>query len=127
MIYLASPYEHEKAVVREVLYGEACQFSAAMMRAGLIPFSPVAQIHGMFEYGLPNSPEFWRTYWTSYIEACDAVWVLTLDHWKECKQMRTEINIAFEMEKPVSHVPFFRKDNLEYLQALGSRELGKSE
>ncbi len=52
MIYLASPYSHPDAVVREYRFRAACQAAASVMRSGQHVFSPIAHSHAIAEYGV---------------------------------------------------------------------------
>lgn len=97
-IYLASPYSHPDPAIREERWHAACRASAALMKAGRIVFSPIAQTHPMALLGdLPLDFEFWQDYNRAWIEACSRLIVLTLDGWRESVGVRGEIAIAKEL------------------------------
>ncbi len=45
MIYLASPYTHVDAAVRESRFDAACLAMSTLMRAGLSVYSPIVHSH----------------------------------------------------------------------------------
>lgn len=55
MIYLASPYTHSDVHVREWRFREACRAAAALLRAGITVFSPIAHSHPIAAFGMPTS------------------------------------------------------------------------
>ena len=101
MIYLASPYSHPDKRVRQRRFNASCQVTAALMRAGLIVFSPIVHSHPLTRHGLPGDWEFWQRYDRAYLEACTGVAVLMLEGWKESKGVQAEIAMARELGKPV--------------------------
>ena len=101
MIYLAQPYSHPDPAVRERRYEAACRATAALMRAGLIVFSPIAHSHPLTRYGLPGDWQFWERYDRAHLEVCTCLAVLMLDGWKGSKGVQSEISIARQLGKPV--------------------------
>jgi len=101
LIYLASPYSHPDERVRQQRFDAACQATAALMRAGLIVFSPIAHSHPLTRYGLPGDWQFWERYDRAHMEVCTGLAVLMLDGWKESKGVQAEIAIARQLSKPV--------------------------
>ena len=97
MIYLASPYTHPDARVRERRFQEACRASAALLRAGVVVFSPIAHSHPIANYGLPTNWEFWERVDREYLARCDLLAVLTLPGWRESVGVQAEIQIAIEL------------------------------
>ncbi|MCP4786572.1 MAG: DUF1937 family protein [Fuerstiella sp.] len=45
MIYLASPYSHSDANIREKRFRDVCRTAARLMRNGDVVFSPIAHGH----------------------------------------------------------------------------------
>jgi hypothetical protein len=97
MIYLASPYTHSDPRVRERRFQEACRASAALLRAGVVVFSPIAHSHPIANYGLPTSWEFWERVDREYLARCDLLAVLTLPGWRESIGVQAEVQIAKEL------------------------------
>ena len=104
MIYLASPYSHEREAVRETRFHDACDAASHLMRQGHRVYSPIAHTHPVAQHGLPLGWDFWEPYDRWFVERCDEVWVLTLEGWSESKGVRAEIRIAEELGKPVRYL-----------------------
>ncbi len=104
MIYLASPYSHPDAAVRERRYRLACAAVAALARAGRSAFSPVVHSHPLVALGLPTDWAFWRHLDRAFLARCDEVVVLTLEGWEQSVGVREEVRIAGELGKPVRYV-----------------------
>ena len=95
LIYLASPYSHEDGAVRTERFAFACETAAAMMRQGLMVYSPIAHTHCIAEWGeLPKGYEFWREFDERMIAACDELWVLMLSGWEKSDGVRREVDYA---------------------------------
>mgnify|MGYP002782450901 CR=1 FL=1 len=97
MIYLASPYAHPDPRVRERRFQEACRASAALLRAGVVVFSPIAHSHPIANYGLPTDWEFWSQVDREYLARCDLLAVLTIPGWRESVGVQAELQIANEL------------------------------
>lgn len=100
--YLASPYSHADPLVRAARYRAACQATAALLRAGVVVFSPIAHSHALVEYGLPSDWSFWERLDRAYLERCDQLVVLMLAGWQTSVGVQAEIRIADELGMPVS-------------------------
>jgi hypothetical protein len=101
--YLASPYSHPDPAVREQRFREACRATAALLRAGLAVFSPIAHSHVLVDYGLPTEWDWWEHFDRRYMEPCDEVIVLMLDGWRDSAGVQAEIRMAERMGKPVRY------------------------
>jgi nucleoside 2-deoxyribosyltransferase len=108
VIYLASPYSHPDAGVREQRFRDACQAAAALLRAGHAVFSPIAHSHPLVEHGIPTGWSFWEGQDRKLLACCDEVVVLMLDGWDRSVGVREEIRIAREMGKPVRFLDIAR-------------------
>lgn len=104
MIYLASPYTHSDVHVREWRFREACRVAAALLRAGVTVFSPIAHSHPIACFGMPTSWEFWSQVDREYLSRCDVLAVLTLAGWRESVGVQAEIELARKMGIPVVYV-----------------------
>lgn len=104
MIYLASPYTHSNVHVREWRFREACRAAAALLRAGVTVFSPIAHSHPIAHFGMPTSWEFWSQVDREYLSRCDVLAVLTLPGWRESVGVQAEIRLARELGLPVVFV-----------------------
>jgi len=104
LIYLASPYSHPDAGVRQQRFEAACRAAAELFRRGATVFSPIAHSHAICSYGLPLDWRFWQRHDQRYLEACDEVVVLMLDGWRGSVGVQAEIAIARELGKPVTYL-----------------------
>ncbi|QDU46843.1 Nucleoside 2-deoxyribosyltransferase [Symmachiella dynata] len=104
MIYLASPYSHTDAIVRERRFRAACRVAARLIRSGEVVFSPVAHGHAISLYGVPTDWQFWEPHDRRFLEQCHEVVVLMLDGWQESVGVQAEIQIAGELGKPVRYL-----------------------
>jgi nucleoside 2-deoxyribosyltransferase len=104
MIYLASPYTHSDVHVREWRFREACRAAAALLRAGITIFSPIAHSHPIAAFGMPTSWEFWSQVDREFLSRCDMLAVLTLPGWRESVGVQAEIKLAIELHLPVVFV-----------------------
>jgi nucleoside 2-deoxyribosyltransferase len=104
MIYLASPYSHPDSYVRERRFREACRASAALLRAGISVFSPIAHSHPVAHFGLPIGWEFWERVDREFLSRCDVLAVLMLPGWRESVGVQAEIRLARELGLPVEFI-----------------------
>ena len=115
MIYLASPYSHEQAAVRDLRWRLACHCASVLMGRGEHVICPIAGSHPIAEFGLPKDWEFWADYDRALISVCDTVDVLLLDGWRTSKGVQAEMEIAKSLGKPVR---FRDAQNYELLDGL---------
>jgi nucleoside 2-deoxyribosyltransferase len=104
LIYLASPYSHADVRVRQHRFEVACQAAAALLRAGVAVFSPIAHSHPIARFGLPTSWDYWARLDREYLARCDVLAVLTLVGWRESVGVQAEIALARELGLPVVYV-----------------------
>lgn len=104
LIYLASPYSHPDAEMREDRFRRVCVATAALMREGVHVYSPIAASHPLATIAeLPTDFAFWQSYDEAMISRCSEVWVLTLPGWSESVGVREEIAIARRHGIPVRY------------------------
>jgi nucleoside 2-deoxyribosyltransferase len=101
VIYLASLYSHADPAVREARYQAACRATAALLKAGLVVFSPIVHSHPLVAFNLPTGWDFWERIDRAYLERCDELVVLTLEGWQESTGVQAEIALARGLGKPV--------------------------
>jgi hypothetical protein len=102
LVYLASPYSHPDAKVRQSRYEAACRVAADLMAQGRFVFSPIAHSHGLSQFGLPTDWGYWEKYDRAILAHCQEVVVLTLEGWQESKGVKAEIEMAHRLGKTVS-------------------------
>lgn len=94
MIYLASPYSHPDAAVREQRYHATCSAAAQLINAGHAVFAPIVQGHALVPYGLPTCWSYWEPHAKQHLQRCDELVVLTLDGWDTSEGVQAEITLA---------------------------------
>lgn len=107
LIYLASPYSHADREVRVQRYLDAVAACAAIITATehtpyspIVHWHPVATNHGM---GVGDW-QLWRHHDVEMLRRCNAVWVLTLQGWRESEGINEEIWIARMLGLPVEYL-----------------------
>lgn len=92
MIYLASPYTHDDAEVREARWRAAAKGAARLMNTlGCVVFSPIVHYHPIDEHLPRHPPEFWDATCEAYMEQCDCCAVLMVEGWQESRGVTREI------------------------------------
>lgn len=105
LIYLASPYSHPDAAVREARYQAVIEYAAKAARVGQCVISPIAHWHPIaVAHSLPTPAADWEYINTQLIRHCAAVWVLKLDGWAESVGVEAEIALAYRLFVPVLYV-----------------------
>jgi len=124
LIYVACPYSHNDPAVRAERFERANYYSARMMAAGLLVFSPISQTHPIALAGdLPKGWDFWERYDRAYLGICRALVVLCLPGWEQSKGVQAEIKIMDDLKRPVWYIQNYNNDCLEQtITALGTRE-----
>ncbi|HOD81766.1 MAG TPA: DUF1937 family protein, partial [Phycisphaerae bacterium] len=71
MVYLCSPYSHNDPAVRQWRFDAACRATAAMLKAGLMVFSPIVHSHPVAACGLDAMDHrFWMRVDRPYLDWC---------------------------------------------------------
>lgn len=104
-MYLASPYSHHDAVVREARFQSACMAAGRLIKAGVCVYSPIVHCHPIaVKEGLPEGWLFWSDFARTMLEAATELCVLTLDGWDRSLGVGDEIAIARELLLPISYM-----------------------
>lgn len=106
MIYLASPYSHPDPDTRAARYDAALRATVALFGHGRVVYSPIVYSHPLFVAGVGATGRYdeWEALDRRMIEACDFLWVLTLEGWQESRGICAEVAYASELNKPMRHV-----------------------
>lgn len=113
LTYLAIPYSHPDASVREKRFKLANKFSSILMSRGKFVYSPISHTHPMsIENNLPTHWEFWEALDTVYLKASKELIVATVDGWKQSKGVNAEIRIAQVLGLPISYMAEYEFENL---------------
>jgi nucleoside 2-deoxyribosyltransferase len=104
-VYLACPYSHVNAEVKQTRFEAVNKIAAEFMAKGYLIFSPISHTHPIALAGaLPGHWEFWEAYDRTFIEWADELWVLKLEGWNMSKGVKAEIAIAKAAGKPVRYI-----------------------
>lgn len=103
--YLASPYSHPSASVRDSRAWEAERATYNALRQGYVTFSPIHATHGIAcAHSLPKDAAWWLEYNRCYLDTCAGVIVLKLDGWNESIGVQEEIRIAYAKRLPILYM-----------------------
>lgn len=95
VIYVASPYSHPDAKVREYRYERVRAFTASLLRRNLTPFSPIVYCHELAkDFSLPTDAESWKRFNDQMLSLSVAMVVLCLEGWQESLGVTHEIEEA---------------------------------
>jgi len=104
-IYLASPYAHADAEVREARYRAARECAIRFMRQGLCLYAPIVHNHPLASE-LPADHEYWMKMDLPILRRADELWVLKIDGWQQSRGVAREIKEATECRMPVRFLSF---------------------
>lgn len=102
-IYLASPYTHKSAQVREARFQEVLKKLAEYTRAGEIVFSPIVHSHPLSWHGLDGKWEYWQTIDHTFIDQCSRLRVLQMKDWDKSVGVKAEIEYAQAKGKEIEY------------------------
>ena len=107
MIYIASPYTHERQDIRNLRYRQVLQYTQLCMAKGEIVFSAVVYGH---PFALDNTSAIYYNYWRPFNEhmilASAGVRVLKLSGYLSSRGVIGEAQFALENGIPVNQVEF---------------------
>ena len=111
LIYLASPYSSDDPRVANWRWRAVCRAAARMMSQGKFIISPVAHTHPIAQAGnLPYGWDYWQRYDYLLIDACDEVYVLTIDGWDSSIGVGYEVQYAQSTGKPVTYIDEYGRE-----------------
>ena len=105
IIYLASPYTHTDASVREARFHQATRAAATLIESGAVVYSPITMTHPidllLAEDGATLGSEYWVKFDEAFMNACSKMVILRIDGWSESLGIKREIEFFRAMEKPI--------------------------
>lgn len=105
MIFIASPYSHPDAAVREARFLSALGYAHSLINRGEIAFSAIAYGHPFAEhFGAPTNFQHWRGLNHHMIYLSREVHVMMLDGWRDSQGVADEMLYAEEIGRPIVHV-----------------------
>lgn len=105
LLYVATPYTKFAGGIDEAAR-QAAVAAGHLMAEGHLVFSPITHSHEISKVsGLdPLDPEFWKKIDAPFIEACDALVVVTMDGWDVSNGVIGEIGAFSGAGKPVVYL-----------------------
>ncbi len=101
-IYLASPYNHEDAAVRQLRYEQVSEYCAQLMQLREIVYCPIAHSHPIAEvWGLPKDEAYWRQANFAMLRPAEGLWVYKIAGWERSKGVAAEVEFAHSIGMPV--------------------------
>jgi hypothetical protein len=107
VIYLASPYSHPAAAVKDMRYREACRAAGRLMREGHAVFSPIAHSHPIeqhFDGAAIEGHDFWLKQDFAILRHASRLVVLMLEGWDQSYGVGREIELAQALHIPVEYL-----------------------
>lgn len=96
--YLASPYTHPSALVREQRYLDLRDYAGPLMAMGYYVYAPILNTHPIaIMYSLPMEFEWWEGFNRAFIERSAGVIVADIDGWRESRGVAHEIALGREL------------------------------
>ena len=106
-IYLASPYSHPHADIRQSRFEAACKKAAEYIREGVAVFAPIPHSHPIADHMAEHDRmnfDLWMDADLPILRMAKEVHVLMLDGWRESKGVAREIQYAQQALIPVKYV-----------------------
>jgi hypothetical protein len=108
-VYIAVPYSHPDARVRDNRAREADRYAVYLLNRGMTFYSPISMTHGMCKSGLvsvatEHGESDWERYAamdTAHLANCRELHVLCVQGWFESVGVRAEIRLARELDMQV--------------------------
>lgn len=110
LIYLAIPFGHAEAEVRERRFHAANACAAQLMADGFEVFSPISHNVPIARINTLRGWVHWERNDSALLKVCDELVVLCLDGWKESEGVAAEIVLAKQLGKPIKYL--YHEDEL---------------
>lgn len=105
MIYLASPFSSPDKSIETSRYILTKEYVQRRLLRGIVLFSPIVYFYPLaHSLDLPKHFEFWKRINIEYLRRADSVEALCLPGWKESVGMQFELQLAADLNLPVSMV-----------------------
>ncbi len=106
--YLASPYSHKDAWMRELRFRAISRVAGALMHERGVPtFCPITHSHPISEELRsvdPTDHEFWLAWDNHFNSACAGLIVAMLPGWSKSRGVASEIPLFEAAGKPIVHL-----------------------
>lgn len=112
LIYLASPYYHERATVRWARAQESAYVAAKLMfQLEAAVYAPVATgdaVHTHIPVSVRHDHEFWLSRDLVMLARCDAIALLPMSGWRESRGVTRELAFARAHDLPLILIQDFK-------------------
>lgn len=103
--YLASPYSHADAEVRNARYHTVCELLAKLANDGAIAYSPIVHWHNVaHEYKMRTDAEFWKRHNFALLRSASHLIVARIEGWDRSVGVREEIDFAKSIGLPIYYI-----------------------
>lgn len=108
-IYLACPYSHADAAVREWRYQAVTKVAAMLILSqDVMVLSPISHSHPIVtltdDVELGSDYNYWMPFDEEMMDWADEIWVLELDGWEESEGVSQERDYATSQSKPTRYI-----------------------
>ena len=104
-VYLASPYTHQDAFVREVRYLEAAKAMQFLLAEKIWVYSPIVHCHELAKTALlPREFRFWREYNIAMLGCSSMMAVLQLPGWEKSEGLKDELQDSLVNGRPIEYI-----------------------
>lgn len=104
LIYLAIPFGHKEAEVRNKRFHAANACAAQLMADGFDVFSPISHNIPIAKIDCRRGWVHWERNDSALLKVCDQLVVLCLGGWRESEGVAAEIAIAKACGKPIRYL-----------------------
>ena len=95
LVYLAAPYSHPDANVRQARFETCCKVAGELLKRGSIVYCPIVSSHPVAVHcRLPGTWDFWKPTDLFFLGLSRQMWVLTLDGWQYSQGLEAEMKHA---------------------------------
>jgi hypothetical protein len=100
--YLASPYTHPSASMRDLRAAVAYEMAGELMAKGLYVYAAIPATHEAAKaHTLPTNYEWWVGFNESFIKASAGIIVCCIPGWEESRGVKFEIEYAKSLGLPI--------------------------
>lgn len=116
-IYLAAPYSHESAMIRNQRVTNINYVASILTKAGFFVYSPITHNHQLsVEYDVAGDWNYWHSQCMFFIDKMDCLAVLMIDGWSTSVGVNNEILHARNLGKKVVYIGLSDMFELEIIR-----------
>lgn len=105
VVYLAGPYSHPQAAIREMRFEMLTKAAADLMLGGSVVYSPITHGHTVTtRHDLPLEWDFWRRQSLAMLKGSDRLIVVMLEGWRDSVGVTAEVEHAQNLGIPINYI-----------------------